>query len=649
MQHSPSSLAEAVAPASSRELPPARPAPWALRTLDAFLREDQRRARPDDLSRYRVMTVTVLMLLGMSVLYFFSALAMPERTYHPQVAAGCIIVYSLVLVSVRRSRSPFFPGAFLCTVMLCIYILSALQARSPAMATHVGTTLIPLLAFFLLGPRGGLVFTLLMGMYVLVLSPLFAVQSADSLPSVNELSISGNVFAAFCIVGVWGLSSMNNRARDKAQQALEQTLKSLREGEYKLSSLVESTDDIVCSLDAQGRLLTANAAMRRWFSLLFEQEPRLGEPLSSPGFVQHHPEWPERFARALQGERMRVEAVYPQGETSLALDISLTPIIGEQGKPVGVTVFGRDVTERRQAEARLSELHRALLETSRKAGMAEIATGVLHNVGNTLTSVNISVSLLAERLRGSRVPGLLRATEMLEQNTPDLGTFLTRDEKGQRLPSYLVTVSRRLAEDQQWLLSEIDSLTKNVEHIKSVVQMQQEHARYVGIVEEVRLSELLDDALRLHANSYERWGIQVLREYDPVPPLVVDRHRLLQILVNLLSNARHALAESQHPDKQLRLRISLQPEERLRIEVKDNGIGISPEHLPRIFSHGFTTKKDGHGFGLHASALAAAEMHGRLACTSDGPGHGATFTIELPLAPPAASPGALAARGTQPR
>lgn len=118
-----------------------------------------------------------------------------------------------------------------------------------------------------------------------------------------------------------------------------------------------------------------------------------------------------------------------------------------------------------------------------------------------------------------------------------------------------------------------------------------------------------------------------------MPPLRVDRHKLLQILINLLSNARHALLESHRLDKQLTLRISRQPEERLRLEVSDNGVGIAPEHLSRMFSQGFTTKKSGHGFGLHASAQAATEMNGSLSCTSPGRGQGATFIIDLPLNP----------------
>jgi signal transduction histidine kinase len=162
--------------------------------------------------------------------------------------------------------------------------------------------------------------------------------------------------------------------------------------------------------------------------------------------------------------------------------------------------------------------------------------------------------------------------------------------------------------------------------------MQQQHVRLGGVMEQVPVPQLISDALRLHAGTLERLGIEVLCEYAEVSPIVVDRHKLLQILLNLISNARHSLVESHKSDKRLTIRVGLDTEEeRMHIEVADNGVGIAPENLTRLFSQGFTTKKSGHGFGLHISALAAAELKGRLSVASPGAGHGATFTIELPI------------------
>jgi two-component system sensor kinase FixL len=604
---------------------------WVLRSLDSLLTERQRQARPDDLSRYRVILATAGLLTPLTVLYLAGTLAQPPSS-QLGLAAGSLVGYTSTLALLRWSRSLWAPSLMLCLTMAGSYIAGGILAGSGTAGAHVASTLIPLLAFFLMGARGGLAFALLMALNAVLIQPLSGAGFDLSSPRfTSSVVVSGNLFAAACILGVWGLSYMHSRARDDAQAALERTLRSLHEGERKLSSLVESTDDLVCSLDAQGRLLTANAAMRRWFTRLFGQEARLGEPIALPAFLEKHPDWLERFAQALRGEPVRAEVLYQLAEQSLAVDFSLTMIPGDDGQPAGVTVYGRDVTARRETEARLGELHRSLLEASRKAGMAEIATGVLHNVGNTLNSVNVSASLVAERLRGSRLAGLIRAAELLQAHTDNLHTFLTQDEKGQVLPEYLLSVSQQLAKEHERMLTEVQALTKNVEHIKSVVSMQQEHARFAGMVEQVILTELIDDALRLHATSFERLGIHVRRDYHPVPPVLVDRHRLLQILVNLLSNARHALLESGRHDKQLTLSISAQPGERLRISVADNGVGISPENLSRVFTQGFTTKRNGHGFGLHASSLAAEELKGSLTCTSEGLHQGATFIIDLPL------------------
>ena len=297
----------------------------------------------------------------------------------------------------------------------------------------------------------------------------------------------------------------------------------------------------------------------------------------------------------------------------------------------------QSVTAYQGAELRLTGMHHTLVDVSRQAGMAEIATGVLHNVGNTLNSVNISTSLVIDQLRMSRVAGLSRAVELLREHSADLGTFLSTDPRGQKLPSYLSALADQLQQERGTMLQEMQALSDSVDHIKSIITMQQKHARTAGTLEALHLPQLIDEALRLNAVSFERQGIRIERQYEDVPPLIVDRHKLLQILINLLTNARHALAESDKEDKQLSIRVrTAQGGERLLLEVADNGKGIAPENLPRLFSQGFTTKKTGHGFGLHISALSAEEMKGQLTCASAGPGQGATFTLELPMRGPEA-------------
>jgi PAS domain S-box-containing protein len=303
----------------------------------------------------------------------------------------------------------------------------------------------------------------------------------------------------------------------------------------------------------------------------------------------------------------------------------------EAGVPQALRGVLFDITEHKQREEQLELLNKRLLESSRYAGMAEVATGVLHNVGNVLNSVNVSSTLICNQVRNSRTSRLRDVVLLLNKNSSSLGNFLSTDPKGKIIPSFLTNLSDRLAEEQQDLLKELELLTKNIEHIKEIVAMQQSYARVSGIVESLSVRDLVDDALQMHAAALSRHGVLVVREYQEVPVISMDKHKILQILVNLIRNAKYAMDAANRRDKRLTVSILLTPEQMVRVSVTDNGIGIPKENLTRIFSHGFTTKRDGHGFGLHSGALAAKEMGGALYARSEGPGKGATFVLELPL------------------
>mgnify|MGYP001572251089 CR=1 FL=1 len=275
-----------------------------------------------------------------------------------------------------------------------------------------------------------------------------------------------------------------------------------------------------------------------------------------------------------------------------------------------------------------------LVSTSRQAGMAEIATNVLHNVGNVLNSVNISAGVLGNHVRNSKVAGLARVVQMMDEHAADLGNFLSRDEKGKLLPDYLAKLAGALTTEHESILEELGHITKSVEHIKDIVATQQAYAGESRTAEPVRVRELVDDALRMNAGSLARHDVTVVKEIAELSPLPLDRHRVLQILVNLIGNARQAMDGVTGRTHRLTLRANLvdgADGRSLRVCIADDGDGIPAENLTRIFAHGFTTRKGGHGFGLHSCALAAREMGGTLTAHSDGPGQGASFTLELPL------------------
>jgi C4-dicarboxylate-specific signal transduction histidine kinase len=304
-----------------------------------------------------------------------------------------------------------------------------------------------------------------------------------------------------------------------------------------------------------------------------------------------------------------------------------------------VTARNEVITALKKAEVESERLHKRLLETSHKAGMAEVASSVLHNVGNVLNSVNVSATLVSDMVRKFKVPSLAKLVELLEQNAANLGAFLTSDPKGSLVPSFLAKLTEEMANDQRETIREMESLAKNIEHIKEIVAMQQSYARISGVREIVKVSDLVEDSYRMDVDSYARHGVQFIRDYHDVPPVNIEKHKVLQILINLIRNAKQACDERGEKDKQVSVRIASE-DGHVKISVADNGIGIPSENITRIFSHGFTTRKSGHGFGLHSGALAAKELGGSLTVASDGPGKGAVFTLALPCENPGAAPSA---------
>ncbi len=607
--------------------------PWLLARLDLLLSEELRRGSPSDLVRNRVLAGSSFMLLLLGLL---AVVTFPSLTLRIVLVLYCLS-YVSVLVLLRRASSHVLPAFMVCTTaLLTSQVLLYFLRDTPYFGIHAGLMLQPALAVYLLGARRGLFVALVLtGMALLF--PLYYTQlGAGALSPPDALFWPYYFCAAFSFLSAWGLGSLHSSSVSRAQRTLEQTLQELRDSESKLLSVFESTDDLVFSMDPEGRLLTANSASRQVYFTRFGREPIVGQPY----FPESEPElralWKLRLAKALTGQRQRYEEEHDLEGVRHTFDIIVNPVRGTEGRITGVTVFARNITAvRKEAELRLGEVYRTLVDVSRQAGMAEIATGVLHNVGNTLNSVNVSTTLVLEKLRQTRLSGLAKISSLLKERSTDLSAFLTQDPQGKMLPAYISALSDQLHQEQDSLRKEMRSLSDSVEHIKSVISMQQKYARAAGALEEVYLPQLIDEALRLHAVSFERLGIRIERDYSGVVPVKLDRHRLLQILVNLLSNARDALISSETPDK--KLTISIRPateKERLLLQVMDNGIGIAPENAKRMFTQGFTTKKEGHGFGLHISALAATEMGGQLTCSSPGPGQGATFTLELPTAPP---------------
>jgi len=302
-----------------------------------------------------------------------------------------------------------------------------------------------------------------------------------------------------------------------------------------------------------------------------------------------------------------------------------------QEKQDYIIAIARDITERKRAEVKLKTAQEKLLETAREVGMAEVATGVLHNVGNVLNSVSVTAESIQKRVRSSKISYLSDIVGLFEEHAGELGTFMTNEEHGKKIPAFLANLSKELIEEQERCLEALEALTKHVQHVGDIIQLQQSHSKTKGLIEPTSIAELVEDTLQINAETITRNSVEVKRDIANLPTLLLDRHKVLQILTNLISNAIYSLSISNRDDKILTICVKEPKSGHLRIDVCDNGIGIPKENLTRIFEHGFTTKKKGHGFGLHSTALSANELDGSIIAHSDGPGKGAVFTVELPF------------------
>ena len=428
------------------------------------------------------------------------------------------------------------------------------------------------------------------------------------------------------------LRDISHRKEMAAALLQNQTLLATVVGELPLALL---------SCDVRGQITHYNRAASELFGIggPTDSGPRNPYPITSEVLLADGktpvPREERPLARALRGETCKdVEYVIGRPDGALRTVWSSSQrLIGPEGQPLGALAVVQDITDRRLAEEELERVHKQLLTASRQAGMAEVATNVLHNVGNVLNSVNVSASMVSERIKRSKCAGLGRVASLLNEHAADLAAFMAGPQ-GKHVPAYLAELANELIAERDAAVAELSALRGNVEHIKEIVAMQQGYARLGGVTDTVDVRVLVDDSLRMNEGAFNRHGVTIVRDFEDVPMVHVDKHKVLQILVNVIRNAKYACSEAKGGgERRVTVRVRSSGTAVL-VAVIDTGVGIPRENLDRIFSYGFTTRAEGHGFGLHSSALAARELGGTLRAESPGPGMGATFTLTLPLAAP---------------
>jgi len=331
---------------------------------------------------------------------------------------------------------------------------------------------------------------------------------------------------------------------------------------------------------------------------------------------------------------------------SFPADVELTGVEIEGNKYVQMVI--RDVTERENYQRKLQEanenleqkihdrtyelkkLNIKMVDIARSAGMAEVASGVLHNVGNVLNSVNISTTIIKDKIKDDGLDSLDKLTELLVENKDNLARFFNNDEKGKYVIPYIEQLSKKIKLNKKSQLEEIDALVTNVDHIKNIISMQQTYSGNMGVIDKVKSSSVSEDAININISSINKNNISLVRSYRHDPVIAVDKHKLIQILVNLISNAKYAVMNSEKGEKIIIVKIK-KSGKNVIYSVEDNGIGIEEKDLKRIFEFGFKKRIGGHGYGLHHSSLMAKELGGDVSVESEGKGKGAVFKLTIPV------------------
>lgn len=448
----------------------------------------------------------------------------------------------------------------------------------------------------------------------------------------GETEISSVVTIAGTLISLllfYVVASIAQR-RESAMRLARKMTKELRESESYTRLILENASEAIMTVSKDGLIIDANRASRSVFQA---GTSLIGTNLS------------ERFAnedvKSLVGENSQDD----DGEAG-------KPVVGKRvtdeffpcrvhidrvqvdrtsgGGQTSYVVILRDETMRAENARKLEEKNQELIQASRLSGKAEIITGVLHNVGNVLNSINVAAHLLRQRLDAAPVEHLAKASEVIDQHKDSLGDFFANDKRGQHFPGLLNQLASKFTEDQNAQLDELKELTEHIGHIKEIVSIQQSTAKGQGSTEPIEAEKLFEDALKMNLSGIRARGIELQKDYDSVPSFQTRKHDVLQILVNLIRNANQAVEMGDGHEKRIRLAITKHGDQ-VCFCVHDSGVGISHENMQKLFQHGFTTKEDGHGFGLHSCANTAKELGGNITVESEGEGKGATFTLALPI------------------
>jgi len=252
-----------------------------------------------------------------------------------------------------------------------------------------------------------------------------------------------------------------------------------------VAAFLEQMPDLVCFKDREHRCIGGSQSLARRHGL-DRPEELIGirdEELFSAEHARRSREEEQGVMTLGQPAIKRTEQIrWPDGRITWSRTSKL-PLRNESGAIVGTIGISEDCTAAKETERSLEQVQKELLGASRLAGMAEVASGVLNNVGSVLERLNVSAAILSTTLRQSKTEHLSHLTAKLESQQPNLEHYLTSDPSGRRLAELLSGLAGQLELERAALLTEVETLQQQIDLIKQAVARQQSYARRGGVVE----------------------------------------------------------------------------------------------------------------------------------------------------------------------
>ena len=412
---------------------------------------------------------------------------------------------------------------------------------------------------------------------------------------------------------------------EKTRQ-LELSNQKLQENEYQIRSILENSPDYILNVDDSCKIQYCNRSI-----VGFEKQELVGTSILELTTKENQQKLQNSINKVFSSgaaDNIEIDMLF-SGADNHWFEIRFARLKADD--PISqVMIIATDITQRLIAESELEDAQNLAIEKAHKAGMVDIASGILHNVGNLLNSVNTSIHVLGKILRNSSHDGLSQANSILREKIDSLDEFVASDPKGKLLLKYYFQVGEMIEKEHGQLADNTNRIKEKLELISGVIAAQQSFADADSLTEKHSLAAVVEDVLTIHMGSIERYGIAIEKDFCELPKIPIQKAKLVHVLISILDNATEAMSDLN--DQLKKITISTAKEaENVILTISDTGVGIPEENLKRIFMHDYRNAQNRHCFSLHCSAIYMTEMNGTIWAKSGGKNKGATFYLQLPM------------------